>query len=62
MLMAEQYLAHSPSKDGSRIDTVADHLKAVSERAAEYAAAFGAADEARLAGLLHDLGTCGERQ
>ncbi len=40
-------LAHSRSKDGSRIDTVADHLKAVSERAAEYAAAFGAADEHR---------------
>ena len=55
-------LAHSPSKDGSRIDTVADHLKAVSERAAEYAAAFGAdaKEEARLAGLLHDLGKYGE--
>ena len=58
--MSSSALAHSPSKDGSRIDTVADHLKAVSERAAEYAAAFGAADEARLAGLLHDLGKYGE--
>ena len=58
--MCSSALAHSPSKDGSRIDTVADHLKAVSERAAEYAAAFGAADEARLAGLLHDLGKYGE--
>jgi len=55
----ESLLAHSRCKDGSRIDTVADHLKAVSERAAEYAAAFGAADEARLAGLLHDLGKYG---
>ena len=58
--MNESLLAHSRCKDGSRIDTVADHLKAVSERAAEYAAAFGAADEARLAGLLHDLGKYGE--
>jgi len=53
-------LAHSKSNDGSRIDTVADHLKAVSERAAEFAAAFGAADEARMTGLLHDLGKYGE--
>ena len=54
------FRAHSLCRDGSRIDSVADHLKAVSERAAEYAAAFGAADEARLAGLLHDLGKYGE--
>ena len=40
-------LAHSPSKDGSRIDSVAYHFKAVSERAAVYAAAFGAADESQ---------------
>lgn len=59
--MFSSVLAHSPSKDRSRKDTVADHLKAVSERAAEYAAAFGAADEARLAGLLHDLGKYGEQ-
>jgi hypothetical protein len=58
MLVAE-YLAHSKSKSG-RIDTVADHLKSVAARAAEYASAFGAADEARLVGLLHDLGKYGE--
>jgi HD superfamily phosphodiesterase len=34
----------------------------VAARAAEFAAAFGAADEARLAGLLHDLGKYGERR
>lgn len=44
MLVTKQYLAHSASKSG-RIDKVADHLKAVSERAAEYAAAFGAVGE-----------------
>ena len=42
--MEKQYLAHSSSRDGSRIDTVADHLKAVAKQAAEYAAAFGRAE------------------
>lgn len=36
------------------------HLERVGERAAAHAAAFGAADEARFAGLLHDLGKYGE--
>ncbi|MBM3322865.1 CRISPR-associated endonuclease Cas3'', partial [candidate division WOR-3 bacterium] len=58
--MGTSYLAHSPSRDGSRTDRVADHLKSVAARAAEYASAFGAADEAYLAGLLHDLGKYGE--
>lgn len=58
--MEKQYLAHSKSRDGSRIDTVADHLKAVAGRAAKYAEAFGAADEAYFAGLLHDLGKYGD--
>jgi CRISPR-associated endonuclease/helicase Cas3 len=35
---------------------LADHLRNVAELAAVFAAAFDAADEARLAGLLHDLG------
>ena len=51
-------LAHSASKSG-RVDTVKDHLESVAKRAAEYAEAFGAAEEARLAGLLHDLGKYG---
>jgi len=54
-----EYLAHSRSKSG-RIDTVADHLKSVAETAAKFASAFGAADEAYFAGLLHDLGTYGD--
>lgn len=53
-----EHLAHTDS--GGRVDTVRDHLQAVADRAAEYAAAFGAADEARLAGLLHDLGKYGD--
>jgi len=54
------FLAHGSSRDGSRTDTVADHLRSVAERAAEYAKAFGADGEARLAGLLHDIGKYGE--
>jgi len=56
--MSKPFLAHSQSKNG-RMDTVADHLQSVAARAAAYATAFGAADEARLAGLLHDLGKYG---
>jgi CRISPR-associated helicase Cas3/CRISPR-associated endonuclease Cas3-HD len=52
-------LAHSQSR-GGRDDTVADHLQAVARRAAEFASAFGAEEEARLAGLLHDLGKYGD--
>lgn len=57
--LSSRFLAHSPSKSG-RVDTVVDHLMSVASRAAEFASAFGAADEARLAGLLHDLGKYGE--
>lgn len=35
---------------------LAEHLRNVAELAAQFAAPFGASDEARLAGLLHDLG------
>lgn len=57
--MSRQLLAHSPSKSG-RTDTVVDHLQSVAKRAVEFTSSFGAADEARLAGLLHDLGKYGE--
>ena len=52
------YFAHSPNESG-KADPVCSHLEAVAGRAAEYAALFGAADEARMAGLLHDLGKYG---
>jgi len=46
----------SPDPDESKWQPLADHLRNVSEFAAKFAAPFGASDEARLAGLLHDLG------
>jgi len=55
---SEEYLAHSRSETGHK-DPVWCHLQDVANRAAGYAAAFGASDEARLAGLLHDLGKYG---
>jgi CRISPR-associated endonuclease/helicase Cas3 len=56
---AARYLAHSMSRLG-HIDPVRDHLSRVGDRAAQYAGAFGAGDEARAAGLLHDLGKYGD--
>ena len=38
-----------------------DHLRNVSALAAQFAAPFGASEEARIAGLLHDLGKYTER-
>jgi len=51
--------AHSASKCGGEPELLSEHLKDVASRAASYADAFGAADEARVAGLLHDLGKYG---
>src|SRR4051812_40986186 len=54
------YYAHSaPARD--RWEPLKDLLFDVAEQAARFAAPFGAADEARLAGLLHDLGKYSER-
>jgi len=53
------YLAHSSNEAGKE-DLLHLHLKDVARRAAEYAEAFHAADEAKLAGLLHDLGKYGD--
>jgi CRISPR-associated endonuclease/helicase Cas3 len=47
--------AHSEGKSGERHSLVA-HLRAVAERAAEFADAFGAGELAYWAGLWHDLG------
>jgi len=52
-------LAHSASKAGRR-DPLRSHLQKVAQRAALFAKPFGADAEARLAGLLHDLGKYGE--
>ena len=47
--------AHTPNSDGEWHD-LADHTRAVTEAAAAFAATFDAADLARWAGVLHDLG------
>jgi len=41
-------------------DPLAEHLRKVAYRAASFASAFGASEEAKLAGLLHDLGKYGD--
>lgn len=54
-----QDLAHI-SADGLREQTVAEHLLGTAELAAGFGTAFGAEEEARLAGLLHDIGKCSD--
>jgi CRISPR-associated helicase Cas3/CRISPR-associated endonuclease Cas3-HD len=53
------YLAHSANAAG-RPQTLEEHLRRTAEIAASFASSFGASDEARLAGLLHDLGKYGD--
>lgn len=53
------FRAHSSSKGGHE-DPVREHLQDVAERAAAYAAPFRASEEARMAGLLHDVGKYGD--
>ncbi len=50
----EKY-AHT-SEDGTRKQTVAEHLMGTAELAACFAAPFGAQEVAQAAGLLHDIG------
>lgn len=52
------FWAHS-NKSGNK-ELLAEHLRLVAERARRYASIIGASDEARVAGLLHDLGKYGE--
>ena len=54
------YYAKSKRQDGSQ-PTVAEHLDAVSVKAAVYGEEVGMREQARIAGLAHDLGKCGER-
>lgn len=53
-----EYLAHI-SEDGTRTESVRQHLLEVAETAADYAAEFGAAEEAFRTGLCHDAGKYG---
>ena len=57
--MSQKFLAHSENL-GGHAEMLRDHLVSVAQRAAEYAKAFGAHHEARLAGLLHDIGKYGD--
>ena len=54
------YYAKSKRQDGSQ-PTVEEHLDAVSAQAAVYGDEVGMKEQARVAGLGHDLGKCGER-
>lgn len=49
------YWAHSANADG-KWQPLSEHLLAVRELAAKFAESFDAAEEARLLGLLHDIG------
>ncbi|MCF8042425.1 MAG: CRISPR-associated endonuclease Cas3'' [Desulfarculaceae bacterium] len=53
-----QFMAHSTAESGYW-HPLKDHLTGVAELASSFASAFGAEQEARLAGLLHDLGKYG---
>ena len=50
-----QALAHI-SEDGTRTQTVYDHLSGTAALAGGFARCFGAAGEAQFAGWLHDIG------
>ena len=49
------WLAHI-SSDKTDVQTVAEHLRGTAALAEQFARPFGGADQARLAGLLHDIG------
>ncbi|WP_342239275.1 hypothetical protein [Inquilinus sp. OTU3971] len=54
--------AHSlPGEATDRWERLTDHQEAVAALAAEFAAAFGWAEAAGLAGRLHDVGSSGTR-
>lgn len=55
-----KYYAHTAPTASGRPDALRTHLENVAGCAAAYASSFGASQEARIAGLLHDLGKYGE--
>ncbi len=56
----KDYFAHSGCEPGGAWEPLREHLEGVARRTAEYAGAFGAEIEGRLAGLLHDVGKYGD--
>ena len=58
--MTNPYFAHSANR-ADKWHPLAEHLECVSQRAIKFSGAQSWADEAGLAGLLHDLGKYGDR-
>ncbi len=57
----DRVYAHSlPEADRAGWEDLEDHLRAVGETSARFAAPFGWAEAARAAGRLHDIGKCSE--
>ena len=50
------FYAHTPSKSGKNWHLLRDHLETVSEMAGKNAAKFGAEEEGKAVGMLHDIG------
>ncbi len=55
-----KFYAHSGNKS-DRWEPLSEHLTHVAKRAEQFAAVFDAGQQARLAGILHDLGKYSER-
>lgn len=53
-MVGEKFLAHKA--EDKREQTIQEHLNGTADLCAGFAAAFGAEDQGRLAGLAHDLG------
>lgn len=53
--MRNMHLAHI-SEDGTRVQTVSEHLIGTAHLSKQFAEVFGAGDQGELAGLLHDIG------
>ena len=57
-----RYFGHSPNADGAGVpEPLADHLHRVAELVQQFAAVFGAEQQAHAAALLHDLGKYADR-
>lgn len=59
-MTANRPVAHTPRASSAQWHYLDDHLKAVAERAGEFAKTFGAEEIAYLSGLLHDIGKAGQ--
>ena len=55
MHQEKKMLAHI-SEDGTRVQTVADHLRGTAVLCGQFAAAFDAQQQGTWLGLLHDIG------